>query len=266
MFHSSFWRRLVIAVSFMLLMTLSLPLTMLPRTAFADNINPGVLAIDATLGGLTYGQWSEKWWQWAFSVTTFDDCTVNQSGPMWFLAGTTDGTIANRNCTVPPQTNIMFPTFNVEWSVEEAKAQEAHTGGTTSCPLPDINGNTITGEDYASLSACAIAFAQHATAPHARLTAQVDGVKLKQLTNYRALSPAPPFTFTAVEGNPFGLHAGPSQAVADGFWIILGPQPLSAGKHTIDFAATVPFPELGFTFTTGANYCLIVQPSSQTCP
>src|SRR2546425_12917479 len=115
MFHSSLWRYLVIVGSFLLLMTMSLPLTMLPRTAFADNINPGVLDIGATLGGLTYGQWSEKWWQWAFSVTTFDDCTVNQSGQMWFLAGSTDGKIDNRNCTVPSGKNIMFPTFNAEW-------------------------------------------------------------------------------------------------------------------------------------------------------
>src|SRR3989442_11320192 len=100
-----FRRPLVIALSCTLLLAMSLPLTMLPRTAFADDINPGVLAIDATVGGLTYGQWSAKWWQWAFSVTTFDDCTVNQSGQMWFLAGTTDGTIANRNCNVPPRKN-----------------------------------------------------------------------------------------------------------------------------------------------------------------
>src|SRR6266581_6446969 len=91
---------------------------------FADNINPGVLAINGQVGGLTYGQWSAKWWQWAFLQTTFDNCP-NESGPVWFLAAPT-----HTDCTVPPQTNIMFPTFNVEWSVEEAKAQEAHTGGT----------------------------------------------------------------------------------------------------------------------------------------
>ena len=55
----------------------------------------------------------------------------------------------------------MFPVFNVEWSVAEAAAQEMKTG--TSCPLPDINGNPIKGEDYAALSACAMAMAQHGT-------------------------------------------------------------------------------------------------------
>ena len=129
----------------------------------------------------------------------------------------------------------------------------------------------LKGINYAALSACATAFARHGTASDATLEAQVDGVPLQSLKNYRAVSPAPPFHFTEVAGNPFGLCPAirpcplTSQAAADGFWIILDP-PLSAGKHEIDFKATVPFPELGFTFTSGANYCLIVQPSSQTCP
>ena len=233
--------------------------------AFADNINPGVLAINGQVGGLTYGQWSARWWQYAFSVTTFDNCPAEPSGQMWFLAGSTDGKIDTRNCTVPSGKNIMFPVFNAEWSVAEGAAQEKKTG--TSCPLPDINGNPIKGMNYAALSACATAFAQHGTDSNATLTAQVDGVQLQSLTNYRALSPAPPFDFTEVAGNPFGLcptirpcplH---SHAAADGFWIILDP-PLSPGKHMIDFAATVPF----FGLTTGANYCLIVQPSNLTCP
>src|SRR5207247_9785568 len=56
--------------------------------AFADNINPGVLPIDAKLGGQTYGQWSENWWQWAYSVksSTLGNCP-QETGRMWFLAG-----------------------------------------------------------------------------------------------------------------------------------------------------------------------------------
>src|SRR2546426_9180027 len=116
-----FRRRLVIALSCALLLAMSLPLTMLPRTAFADGINPGVLAINGQVGGLTYGQWSARWWQYAFSVTTFANCPVEPSGQMWFLAGTTGGP-ATRSCTVPAGKNIMFPLFNVEWSVAEAQA------------------------------------------------------------------------------------------------------------------------------------------------
>ena len=256
-----YWRSSLAVVMVVMALIVSTP------AVFADNINPGVLAINGQVGGLTYGQWSARWWQYALSVTTFANCRAEPSGQMWFLAGTTNGrSIAVRNCTVPSGKNIMFPLFNVEWSVVEAEAQEMKTG--TSCPLPDINGDPIKGEDYAALSACAIAMAQHGTDSNAELEAEVDGVSLNSLTHYRALSPAPLFTFTTVKGNPFGLcpTISPcplrSRAVADGFWIILK-SPLPAGKHEIGFEAQVPF--FNF-FTSGAHYCLIVLPSNQTCP
>src|SRR5207248_662169 len=135
-------------------------------TVFADNLNPGVLAINGQIGGLTYGQWSAQWWQYAFSVTTFDNCPTEPSGQMWFLGAPTHGT---SNCTVPAGKNIMFPTFNVEWSVAEAAAQEKKTG--TSCPLSNGNGNLIKGMNYVALSACAAAFAQHGTDSDATLEA-----------------------------------------------------------------------------------------------
>src|ERR1700756_2355621 len=60
-------------------------------------------------GGLSYQQWSAKWWQWEWSIplpinpvgdTTGIDCAVYQSGPVWFLAGTS-GFNATRSCTIP---------------------------------------------------------------------------------------------------------------------------------------------------------------------
>jgi hypothetical protein len=248
---------------------------------FADTINPGVLAIDAKLGGQTYGQWSENWWQWAYSVTTFDDCP-NQSGRMWFLAGApklttgaqtpagsqpTETTV--RNCTVPAGKSVMFPLFNAEQSVAEAEAG-ATTGNLpgSTCPLHDVNNNLITGKDYNSLLSCAQAFTQHVlTQPGASLGATVDGQELTNLTHYRAESPPPLFPFTAVKGNPFGLCEllGPcplhTKAAADGFWIILGPDRLPVGQHTIHFTAVVPFPEsnLNFTYTNDVTYNLTVK-------
>ena len=44
--------------------------------------------------GLTYGDWTAKWWQWAYSVPrnvnpSYDDsgryCSEGQNGPVWFL-------------------------------------------------------------------------------------------------------------------------------------------------------------------------------------
>jgi hypothetical protein len=280
MLRSLFRQRLVIAVLFISLMTMSQSLTMLPRTAFADTINPGVLDIGATLGGLTYGQWSEKWWQWEYSVTTFDDCP-NQSGQTWFLTGAvilipglpppvgsqpTETTV--RKCTLPAGgKNIMFPVFNFEQSIAEAEATTGNLPKST-CPLRDVNGKLIKGTGYASLLRCAKAFTQHVlTQPKVSLGAEVDGKALKSLTHYRASSPPPLFPFTAVEGNPIGLcpllapcplH---TKAASDGFWIILGPEPLTTGMHTIHFTASVPFPEpnLNFTYINDVTYNLMVK-------
>src|SRR5919201_6517858 len=64
---------------------------------------------DQTFAGKTYGEWSASWWQWAAPVpaesspitdTTGTRCGVNQSGPVWFLAGTTGGPSVTRQCTV----------------------------------------------------------------------------------------------------------------------------------------------------------------------
>src|SRR6266566_7663089 len=172
--------------------------------AFARNANPGVFPINSSPYGQTYGQWSAQWWQYAFSVTTFDNCTEEPSGPVWFLAGTTDGSIANRSCSVPAGKAILFPIFNVEQSVVEAGVANQQTQGKTTCtigttPIPDINGNLITGTDYNALHRCAQAIAEHATSPNA-LVAEVDGTQLTQLTKYRAATPPPLFNFTAVSG------------------------------------------------------------------
>src|SRR5689334_10533718 len=82
--------------------------------AFARNRNPGVFSINSEPYGLTYGQWSARWWRWAFLQTTFDNCP-NESGQVGFLAAPTMS-----NCTIPAGKAILFPIFNIEWSRIEA--------------------------------------------------------------------------------------------------------------------------------------------------
>jgi hypothetical protein len=165
---------------------------------------------------------------------------------------------ATRSCTVPSGRAIMFPVFNVEWSIAEATSSGSGNLPGSSCPLRDLGGNLIMGTNYSALLACATAFAQHATDPGAILGAAVDGVPLQGLTSYRAVSPSPPFDLTVVPGNPYSIPPGLTHAVADGFWIIL--TPLSRGPHTIRFTATVPFRELGFIFFVDQTYHISVGP------
>src|SRR5215471_13941306 len=197
-----------------------LALMISPSIVVADGTNPGVVPTQAHPYGMSYGQWSAKWWQWAFMRTDFNRCP-GESGPVFFLSAP-----AQSSCTVPRGTSIMFPFFNAEWSVAEANGTLRDTAGNSSCVVPV----TLNGTSDAALQACATALANHGTDSDATLEADVDGVTLQNPRHYRAVSP--PFDFTAVAGNPIVCQPPPtgtscpftSHAVADGFWIMLTPQ------------------------------------------
>src|SRR5918992_163213 len=89
------------------------------------------------------------------------------------------------------------------------------------------------------------------------LDASVDGVKIENLQQYRAVSPQ--FDLILPNSNVFGLTPGTTRSVADGFWIIL--QPLPAGKHEVGFSgSSVDFTSSGvMNFATEAKYQLNVQ-------
>jgi hypothetical protein len=59
----------------------------MPVIGHADNFGIGKVL------GKTYGEWSAKWWQWAFDsnfaqFTAGDvDCSAGQKGAVWFLGG-----------------------------------------------------------------------------------------------------------------------------------------------------------------------------------
>lgn len=195
------------------------------------------------------GESTAKWWQWAVAIPagsnpilsdittdpTGELCGVNQSGVVWFLAGTAGGSV-KRNCTIPFGKTILFPIITVEWSTSEAQSLG------NNCFVSGV----ISGTNRKALQACA----ENGT-DHVNFTeADIDGINVPNLDNYRVQSPL--FHFNAVQDNVFGIPPGPSQAVSDGFWILISP--LSKGKHEIHFHGTAPFPELGFTFDTEVTY------------
>jgi hypothetical protein len=243
-----YWGRSLIVVAVGLVVS-----ALASSMALANNRNPTVFPIRSRPYGQTYGQWGARWWQYAVQQTNLDICAPDKPGSrVTFLAGAPGPPAVTSSCTVATGQAIMFPVFNAEWSVAEAQSQ---TTPGQSCLLP----GQPNGTSDAALQACATALANHAANPGATLAADVDGRTLQSLTSYRAVSP--PFDLTAVSGNPLitpPAPAGPTHAAADGFWIIL--TPLSRGTHTIHFTATVPFPELNFTFFLDQTYHLTVQP------
>ena len=219
------------------------------RADHDDDGKPKVVSPHDKVAGLTYGEWGAAWWQWLLPIApcstgfdpnhptvcagtpaptldpTGDECAVDQSGPVWFLAGTSYNTLLfgppKRKCTVPAGKHIFFPIVNVidDWP----------------CP-PAFNFNPPPGrslEDYLTQDAANIIGGVTA------LEVTVDGVPMKQPFKYRATSQL--VGFTAEAGWQFNdpcVTGTPQVGVADGYWIML--RPLPGGKHTLHFRGGFP--------------------------
>jgi hypothetical protein len=162
--------------------------------------------------GLMYGQWSVKWWQWALSIPSDRNpisdesgkyCNTSQNDPYaWFLAGSGGGKVV-RDCSVPYGKAIFFPVLNVECSFAESP----------------------TAKTEADLRNCA--HADQNTVSYLALT--IDGTNFPNLKSFRVDSPL--FSFSTPENGLFDLHSVTSQAVSDGFYVMV--RPLSVGTHEI---------------------------------
>ena len=133
-----------------------------------------------------------------------------QSGHVWFLAGVFGN--EERSITIPAGTALFFPVAGTECSTAE--------------PPP------FHGDNEAELRACAQGFIDTAVG----LAAEIDGVPVQNLSEYRHQSPL--FTFgPLVADNILGLPSGTTaQSVDDGIYLLLAPLPV--GAHTIHFTAT----------------------------
>jgi hypothetical protein len=193
----------------------------------------GVSPPDSKPYGLTYGEWTAKWWQWALSMPeplnpTIDDtgrnCANNQTGPVWLLAGTNGGTVT-RECTIPSDKGILIPIINVE--CDTATDPALHT--------------------EAELRACAKA--DQDTVIGKEIT--IDGLNVGNLDSYRFQSPL--FNLTFPQNNIAGVAPQTTKAVSDGFWILL--EPLPPGMHEIHFKGLLGDP----TATGTTNFALDVR-------
>jgi hypothetical protein len=203
------------------------------QEAGSSNSTPSVFPPDSKPYGLTYGEWTAKWWQWAYMMpeannpmvdNTGEKCANNQSGPVWFLAGTAGGAVT-RECTIPSGTAILVPIINVvcdsalDPSLDtEAKLRE--------CARTDQD--TVTAKEIT-----------------------VDGTNIANLDSYRFQSPV--FNLTYPENNIAGVAPQTAKAVSDGFWVLL--EPLSPGTHEIHFKSVLGDP----TAIGTANFALDVR-------
>jgi hypothetical protein len=220
-------REMVLVIVATIILSVSMPFQhSLAQSSQKSNTNTvDVYTNDSKPYGNSYGGWTAKWWIWLLSIpSTINpaidssgvNCAQKQAGPVWYLAGSTTGK-ADRSCTIPAGKAILFPILNSECSYVE---------------YPKLKTET-------ELRSCAVA-----QNDQTHIETTVDGVGLQSSQMPRVQSPIFNFTFPA--NNIGGSPAGPSQSVADGFYVFL--HPLSPGKHDIAFKAV----NIQFT-TTGTN-------------
>ena len=197
-----------------------------------------------TLFNKSYDELTSEWSNWLQkeppdTSPAFDPdgqfCDLNQSGKIWFLAGTFGG-FADRTCEVPAGVGVFFPIFAfVSWAPDFLNEEPCPEGLTEEVDLIrcDVNDDIP-------------------IAPDADLEVVVNGELVPDLYAYRSQSEAGGFT---LEIGPlfeaFGVSPGPkSPAVADGYWILLDKLP--PGEHTVSFSG-----DNGFG-VGGVNWTLLV--------
>jgi hypothetical protein len=213
-------------------------------TAHADaKSNPGVLPPNSRPFGHTYGEWSNMFWQWAFSIPvhgsggsilnpladltgdqTGTRCAVGQSGHVWFLAGLYNNSASvTRNCTVPTGKGIFFPVFSVE--------NENITWPPHDPPYTLLELRQQLEEVMQSLNGCP------------DCSVEVDGRPIQGIfsDHDRIGYGNRAFGITIPQDNLFAHTGYPASAgtvypvVNDGWYVMLAP--LRPGQHTIHFVS-----------------------------
>jgi hypothetical protein len=176
------------------------------------------------------GQASAAEWSWILGFSAPNDplsdttgalASLNNSGPVFFLAGSNGGTPAHRSFNVPAGVPILVPLANAELSTLEGA------------------GNTPTQVSAAVKQLADLVDSLHAT---------IDGVPIPSSELFTHREVAPTFHFVSAPNNPIGDPVGNSGiAEADGYWLMLAP--LKAGDvHTINFGGG--FSAFGLSFDT----------------
>ena len=136
-----------------------------------------------------------------------------------FYLGPGEGKI-ERTCTVPAGKGLLIPVMEVEQSDKEIPG--ASVEDLTNAAKKDQDGVNslylkIDNEEYT----------------------------YDDLIKYR-IQPTEPFQVIFPDNGIFGVaDGGPSQVVADGFYILT--EPLTAGNHTVHFRSSLSCPDVGCT-------------------
>jgi hypothetical protein len=188
--------------------------------------------------GLSYGEWTVRWWRWFLSTPRSDNSQLDDSriftsedqygkGRVLFLSGKVGDEyriFPTRFCSMPPSYSILFPVINCEVnSLEYPELKEPES----------LLDHVTADEDKIRIKKC-----------------KVDG---NEVPAFRVKSEPAMFSYHFNRDNPFGVPEGLTTIAADGYWVFL--KPLAAGKHSIEFEASCENGRLN----SGANYYLQIE-------
>ena len=230
---------LILALCLILVLSAFAPGAMAKRKVAPSVVPPG-----GTVAGLSYADWSAKWWQWVLAIpqdqSPFFDPTganaaVGQSGDVFFLCGTMEYdwagiASADRFVKVPPGKYIFLPVINGEMS-----PPEGWEGGPQTWP---------------ELVAFCESYIDQVTVKD--LT--VDGHKVASYRVKTTKDQAAAPTYTMPKGGVFPIEPGTYPFFSDGYWAML--EPLSMGSHRIVIHGVAEGD--GWVFETLVRYHLVV--------
>jgi hypothetical protein len=251
-----------------------LPLSAEAALATTTPSTPGVIPPTVSVQGRTYSQWSVAQWQWELEQPNNPqspvvdpnpgtasnpepvDCTLDQSGSVWFLAGISvsqNYQTAYRACSIPSGKYLFFPVVD---------------GWNDNLNCPDLGNTTVTpghlkqnvrrqtdgivpGSMNVTLDGNSVAGLQDSKTGY---RAAADGFFYTLPANSwlsAAFCPPPHTPF------PSGTMPPPPGAFADGVYIMLAPLPV--GVHHLSFAAQETSGPLG-PANQNVTYTITVTP------
>jgi hypothetical protein len=218
------------------LAAMALAVQFIPNASANNDDNQGatftLINRDAVAYGRTYGEWMAAWNQWSYSLPidqhplfTDGDCSVGQSGPVWFLGG---GFVAPstrvRHCTIPVGKALFLPV--VDWEDSALEESVAENPGSESYQQIATMRSFVSGAIETALN------------PYL----QIDGKYVPNLQQrFRIQSTV--FGFTIPTNNLLNPVYGRSfpagtyyPAIDDGWDVMIAP--LSPGDHLIHFGSS----------------------------
>ena len=187
--------------------------------------------------GLSYGEWTVKWWQWLLSTPKSCNPLIDQSGEnadvnqpnehVWFLTGklgSEDKNLPLRNCNIPIGRSILFPVINCEANpieYPELKTKEA------------LIDHVVKDENTIVEKTCIL-----------------NDIPIDV---QRVRSEPEIFDVNLNRDNIFNVNGGNTIACADGYWVFL--RPLPRGEYELYFRGSCENGRL----CSGANYKLKIQ-------